>query len=331
MGREIKRVALDFNWPLDEVWKGFINPHPYADKCLVCDGDGSSPAGKKLHDLWYGYVPFVPEQNGSVSYKSTDAIIVALATRNFEWRNNPENKYGDCYGNTSTRLIDPIAKAWDIALEARRLCQHFNSSWSHHLSQEDVDALIRGNRLWDFTRMFVPGEGWKDNPNAVMPTAKEVNDWSLSGMSHDSINSWVVISARLEREGKASMCHACNGEGRVWHSKEAQALYDGWKEYEPPAGEGWQVWETVSEGSPITPVFATREELVDYLVDGGDGWDRSRGEKGWDRAAAERFCKDEYAVSTIVIGNKIYGPGDALPEDEKDFDEETEDYDEDEY
>jgi hypothetical protein len=37
-----------------------------------------------------------------------------------------------------------------------------------------------------------------------------------------------------------------------------------------------QVYETVSEGTPVTPPFATREELVDYLVNNGDFWDQSR-------------------------------------------------------
>lgn len=25
MGRTLKRVALDFDWPLNQVWKGFVN------------------------------------------------------------------------------------------------------------------------------------------------------------------------------------------------------------------------------------------------------------------------------------------------------------------
>ena len=31
MGREIKRVPLDFDWPLDKPWKGFVNP--YREPC----------------------------------------------------------------------------------------------------------------------------------------------------------------------------------------------------------------------------------------------------------------------------------------------------------
>lgn len=34
--------------------------------------------------------------------------------------------------------------------------------------------------------------------------------------------------------------------------------------YEPPTGEGFQLWETTTEGSPQSPVFASVEELADW-------------------------------------------------------------------
>lgn len=37
------------------------------------------------------------------------------------------------------------------------------------------------------------------------------------------------------------------------------------RKVEPPTGEAYQMWETVSEGSPISPPFATKEELADWL------------------------------------------------------------------
>jgi hypothetical protein len=40
---------------------------------------------------------------------------------------------------------------------------------------------------------------------------------------------------------------------------------DLFKEFEPPLGDGYQLWETVSEGSPISPVFQTLELLCDWL------------------------------------------------------------------
>ena len=41
MGREVKRVALDFDWPLDKRWKGYLNPH--YKECPHChEGTGST-------------------------------------------------------------------------------------------------------------------------------------------------------------------------------------------------------------------------------------------------------------------------------------------------
>jgi hypothetical protein len=36
------------------------------------------------------------------------------------------------------------------------------------------------------------------------------------------------------------------------------------EEHDPPTGDGYQLWETTSEGSPISPVFATLDELCAY-------------------------------------------------------------------
>ena len=33
------------------------------------------------------------------------------------------------------------------------------------------------------------------------------------------------------------------------------------KKYDPPGGEGYQLWETTSEGSPLSPVFTSLESL----------------------------------------------------------------------
>lgn len=37
MGRELKKVPLDFDWPTDKVWDGFLNPHYDAEECPHCD------------------------------------------------------------------------------------------------------------------------------------------------------------------------------------------------------------------------------------------------------------------------------------------------------
>jgi hypothetical protein len=60
-----------------------------------------------------------------------------------------------------------------------------------------------------------------------------------------------------ERRGGDS-CPVCDGYGIVY-----------WGRIEVPVGDGWQMWETTSEGSPISPVFATPEGLARWLADTG--------------------------------------------------------------
>jgi hypothetical protein len=78
-----------------------------------------------------------------------------------------------------------------------------------------------------------------------------------------------------------------------------------------------QMYETVSEGTPVTPPFATREELVEYLVAHGDFWDQLRSKGGWRRENAERFVASGYAPSFMVrvgeAGADIRAPRDGQP------------------
>jgi hypothetical protein len=250
MGRELKRVALDFDWPLNKAWSGFINDkHDAAVSCPQCGGDGCSPEARHLKNLWYGYDEFRPEDRGSVPLTPDDAPVRAFAERNVA--------HAPAYCGKGEGAI---------IREAKRLCAMWNTQWSHHLNQADVDALVAANRLWDFTRTFTPGIGWQDKDPPYAPTAKEINAWSIGGLAHDSINQWAVVRAECERLGHAVECANCAGDGETWPSKEAKAAYDAWESTEPPSGEGYQIWETVSEGSPISPVFSTPEELARHMA-----------------------------------------------------------------
>lgn len=74
---------------------------------------------------------------------------------------------------------------------------------------------------------------------------------------------------------------------------------------------GFAVYETVSEGTPVTPAFATKEELIDYLATQGTYWDD---DKPWSREAAEKFVEQEWAPSLMIMfgesGGKIIKPND---------------------
>jgi hypothetical protein len=165
MGRELKRVPLDFNWPLGDIWKGYLNP--FYKKCPKC------------HD---GY---------SASY-------------------------------------DLLAK-------------HINSlMWDSKALQDEnyskITEFLAGRR-----KEFLFGHDSTDAWHAV----KKIG--TLAGLS----DNW-------------TKCNYCNGSGI---DPEIKKRYESWEKFEPPVGEGYQLWENTSEGSPESPVFITLEELCEWCAE----------------------------------------------------------------
>ena len=83
-------------------------------------------------------------------------------------------------------------------------------------------------------------------------------------MGNDAINRSICVRARAESMGIFGFCPVCNGEGIMWFSDEIKEKAENFKGYDPPEVEGFQLWETTSEGSPTSPVFKTLEELCEW-------------------------------------------------------------------
>jgi len=73
----------------------------------------------------------------------------------------------------------------------------------------------------------------------------------------------------------------------------------------------YQVYETVTEGTPATPAFATKAEIVEYLVEHGDYGNQRYNEGGWSRKAAEYLVNDGWVPSGIVDANGYHKTEDA--------------------
>lgn len=204
MGRELKRVPLNFEWPLSKIWSGYQNPHyaGHCSDCPDCNGRGSTLAMQRLEDLVF-LLMMSPED-------------VRRQKCHPYFQNAPLN-------NTRGIVVSP-----DIA---------------------ELTAGLAGRK----------GDG-------------------LFG--HDCCDNWsavrkIVAAAGLKK--KWGVCPTCNGEGSVWDSAENKRRAARWRRKEPPKGTGYQIWETVSEGSPISPVFATPEELADWMAEPGHGWSTDQG------------------------------------------------------
>ncbi len=230
MGRKLMRVPLDFTWDTNKIWEGYRNPYyEYKIKCEHCDGSGLNEKTREIDDAWYGY--HLPD----------DFVYV---------------------DDTKTRRYN-------------------NNAWCNHITEVEIKALLENDRLWDFTRVpindeqrqivakkIASGENkWLPFNNGYIPTPEEVNQWNRNCIGHDSCNRWICVKARAENLGVYGECEHCKGEGEVWENTGYQYLRDNWVQIEPPTGDGYQLWETTSEGSPESPVFETLEALCEWCED----------------------------------------------------------------
>ena len=84
----------------------------------------------------------------------------------------------------------------------------------------------------------------------------------------------IAVRARCVREGFDDTCPACQGHGSTEAYEGQRAEAEAWESTGPPEGDDWQLWETVSEGSPISPVFADSDELAAWMSDDARGRDQ---------------------------------------------------------
>jgi len=296
VSRTLKRVPMDFAWPLRETWGGYVNPYyKLAGECPDCEHGRDRAGGRRdanaalFYNQWYGHAPFDPAAYGAQPLSVDDPAIREFAERNVsrapdyfmtaaERKARDEFRYGAMYGFPHDQPLVPMptfTRDSAIRFEIRRLHELWRGQWKHHLIQADVDALIAHDRLWDFTRVPIDeeqekivaekcaagGNSWLPFDNGYRPTAAEVNTWSIQSTGHDGLNSGICVEARCAREGVPYMCARCAGSGRLWPTPEIERKCEDWTKTEPPAGDGYQLWSTTSEGCPVSPVFRSLDEL----------------------------------------------------------------------
>jgi hypothetical protein len=335
MSRQLKRVPMDFKWPLEKIWGGFLNPYyKQSTACPDCkngyDRAGGRPEANAalFHDQWYGNgdTTFDPFAYGAKSAPlTTDHPAYKLAVRNVDqapdfYRANAETRarFEQFERVQREEGIHVIRSTFDrqsaIERESQRLFELWRYQWCHHLIQADVDALVAGGRLWDFTRVARTdeqreivrkqleegGNSWLPGTNGYHPTADEVNAWSYEGLGHGGSNHSICVEARCKREGVPFMCASCNGTGRLWPSPEIKQRYDSWTEEDPPTGEGYQLWENCSEGSPVSPVFASLDDLCTWAADNATTFANFRATK------AEWLEMLDGGIVHAKVGNAIF-------------------------
>jgi len=249
MGREIRRVPLDFSWPVDRVWDGYLMPDDLRpDTCSRCDGTGYNDATRAIREDFYDFA--------RTGRRWCDAItqdeVAALVRRG--------------------RLMDFTHRAASPERPSRLLTKRM----AKKMTGADEKGLRRRMERGDVVRegaKYRVVDGWLRRSMRHVPTAEEVNATNRHGDprysafgSHDSINAWILLETRARRMGVWGRCPRCKGHGHLFRDAAHERAYDTWRPTDPPTGEGYQLWETVTEGSPQSPVFERPEGLARWLA-----------------------------------------------------------------
>ena len=107
-------------------------------------------------------------------------------------------------------------------------------------------------------------------------------------------------------------------------SPELREQYEFWEWHEPPDPEThrpmftaeptwWQVYETVSEGTPVTPPFETQQALAEYLIANGDFWCQKSGENPPTREQAEAFVRVGFGLTFLLENGDLKDSYQAAP------------------
>lgn len=255
MGREIKRVPLDFDWPLDKTWHGFFLPDRLRGiPCPDCEGG-------QTHFAWWMQ---------AMSYLMG---MLAQDVREQE-RGKPMHPWLAEFPNHHGHWEYLIGGVWgkhrDAEPEERRATQG-----RFVVDRPSREALTFFARLADCSEEEIGGGIFSSN---------DVN--------------YAVMRKLYELTGVSTDCPTCEGRGDSEAYPGQRAEAEAWETFEPPEGDGYQLWETVSEGSPISPVFATPEELAHFMVSHSWGSQTNRMASSFDVAMG--FIDAGWAPSAVA-------------------------------
>lgn len=196
MGREAKRVPLDFDHPINEIWPGYLLPESLEEEsCADCDRQGCTTAR-----LW-------------LTAMTSQILLLSDDLRNQQ--------------------------------QGRDMHPYFRDSATHGYGTRPTQDILE------------------------LTTGLAGREPSFIG--HDSIDTMRATQKIVQAAGLDpktwGICSTCEGHGSTEKYAGQRDDAENWEPEDPPTGDGYQLWSTTTEGHPVSPVFATPEELARHLAD----------------------------------------------------------------
>jgi hypothetical protein len=306
MGREVRRVPLDFDWPLKKVWKGYINPH--SKECAWCRGRGDTKQAQRFDEFGRrliiaadasldrpeDYVPSpalrYPEDRDKFAQR--EPVWHRWSTNHTELPRWPFPDYDPVetlmtLSGLPADWLTPVEEHVIKMLASIEIPVAFYEPVMSRYSWEEVEGKrVRRTVLDPLGGTYYPHPYlcWEDGIPDVGPKFHElvvalapkiklgtIGDDGSAYRIQEAIMKHVGIPYEVEERSwgpwevfQWGQCEQCGGGGL---DPECRDAYEAWEDYEPPKGDAYQIWETTSEGSPITPPFETPEELARWCVD----------------------------------------------------------------
>jgi len=128
----------------------------------------------------------------------------------------------------------------------------------------------------------------RDNKRRYIPLLEGMFDLKMKKW-WDEYETWVTGEHKYREEGDT------DADFVEWDGDAPQlSMYLESRFIETPTW--YQMYENVSEGTPVTPPFETKEEIVEHLVNFGTFNDS----RGWGRKIAEKFVNRGWALSGLI-------------------------------
>lgn len=113
---------------------------------------------------------------------------------------------------------------------------------------------------------------------------------------------WKAAFSKWEAGDRPDYCSDDSKDLEYWEYNGDPPEREYYRSYESADATWVQVYETVSEGTPVTPPFATKEELIEFLCTQKDFW----GQGPRTREVATAFVNEGYVPSMVISGGVIY-------------------------